>query len=373
MSIIISSQFDGGNIIVNEASDPSQIHLSIRRDNNSDFFQWFYYHVSGAKNADLRMIVENAGDAAYPKGWENYRACASFDRKTWFRVDTDYKDGQLIINHRPEADSIYYAYFSPYSNERHNALIADYQNRSGVTHRVLGQSLDGRDMDCLSLGNGDKNIWVIARQHPGETMAQWWMEGFLARLTDATDLLAKNLLQTAQFHIVPNMCPDGSFRGHLRTNAIGVNLNREWGVATLDKSPEVYHVMKAMEQNSPSLCLDVHGDEALPYNFIAGTHGIPDFTDELEDLLESFKSAYVKANPEFQTRFGYPRNPAGQANLTLCSNYIAQTYNCLAMTLEMPFKDNADRPDPIFGWSPKRSQILGAAVLGAMADVVDRI
>jgi len=35
------------------------------------------------------------------------------------------------------------------------------------------------------------------------------------------------------------MNPDGSWRGHLRTNASGANLNREWGDPTPDKSPEV--------------------------------------------------------------------------------------------------------------------------------------
>lgn len=35
------------------------------------------------------------------------------------------------------------------------------------------------------------------------------------------------------------MNPDGSYRGHLRTNASGANLNREWKEPTLEKSPEV--------------------------------------------------------------------------------------------------------------------------------------
>ena len=35
------------------------------------------------------------------------------------------------------------------------------------------------------------------------------------------------------------MNPDGSYRGHLRTNACGANLNREWKTPTLEKSPEV--------------------------------------------------------------------------------------------------------------------------------------
>ncbi len=35
------------------------------------------------------------------------------------------------------------------------------------------------------------------------------------------------------------MNPDGTWRGHLRTNAVGSNLNREWAEPTLERSPEV--------------------------------------------------------------------------------------------------------------------------------------
>jgi hypothetical protein len=40
------------------------------------------------------------------------------------------------------------------------------------------------------------------------------------------------------------------------------------------------------------------------------------------------------------------------------------------MTLEMPFKDNANAPDPRYGWSPDRCRRLGAAGLDALWAVV---
>ena len=41
------------------------------------------------------------------------------------------------------------------------------------------------------------------------------------------------------------------------------------------------------------------------------------------------------------------------------------------LALEMPFKDNAKRPDEEFGWSPARSRHLGAAALQALDSVLD--
>ena len=71
------------------------------------------------------------------------------------------------------------------------------------------------------------------------------------------------------------MNPDGSRRGHLRTNAAGVNLNREWHAPSAEKSPEVLCVRNAMDETGVDFAMDVHGDEAIPANFLAGFEGIP--------------------------------------------------------------------------------------------------
>ena len=374
MTLMINSAFDGGNIEVREAKEPSNIRLAIRKDNASDFYQWFYYRLTGAKGQACRMVLENTKDSAFSDGWEDYKACASYDRENWFRVEgTKYENDKLIIEHTPEQDSIYYSYFAPYSAERHHDQIAHYTGDHGVSLKVIGHSVEGQTLDCLEMGEGDTTIWVIARQHPGETMAEWWMDGFIARLIDAKDEATKKLLKKAKLFIVPNMNPDGSTHGNLRTNAKGANLNREWGVATQENCPEVLATIAAMDKNPPRLCLDVHGDENLPYNFIAGAEGIPGYTDKQAKNLSDFLTAYKKASPDFQTEIGYPTSKPGKANLTMCTNFTAHRYDCLSMTLEMPFKDNANRPDAAVGWSPERCGELGASAVEAMADLVDQL
>jgi murein tripeptide amidase MpaA len=47
------------------------------------------------------------------------------------------------------------------------------------------------------------------------------------------------------------MNPDGSWRGHLRTNAAGANLNREWAAPSAERSPEVLLVRNKMDQAQP--------------------------------------------------------------------------------------------------------------------------
>lgn len=374
MSLIISSTFDSGNIIVKDASDPMNVRLEIAKDHQSDFYQWFHFRVSGESDQKIRLVIENAGGAAYPKGWENYQAVVSEDLMDWRRVPTSYDGQSLTIDTDLNVNAIYVAYFAPYSSERHQMLVAGAQNYSESRISVLGQTLDGRDLDLITIGTPGpekRKIWITARQHPGETMAEWWMEGFLERMLDPISSISKDLLSRAVFYIVPNMNPDGSARGHLRTNAAGVNLNREWAAPTLEKSPEVYLTLQKMIETGCDLALDVHGDEAMPYNFIAGAEGIPGWSDRLAGLQESFKSAYVKSsNGAFQTQFGYPISAAGKANLSICTNALAQRFDCLAMTLEMPFKDDANHPDADHGWSPPRCKALGASVLSPLLAVM---
>ncbi|HBR96830.1 MAG TPA: hypothetical protein DD979_05565 [Gammaproteobacteria bacterium] len=373
--MLITADFDGGNIHCLDCTDPADVRLEIAKDNASDFYQWFYFRTSQVKGQACVYHITNAAGAAYPGGWENYRAVASYNRRDWFRVETHYDGQTLSIHHQSKHNAVYYAYFAPYSMERHADLIADLQASPRVSLDVLGRSLDGQDLDLLRVAEGEeagkKSVWVIARQHPGETMAEWWMEGFLHRLIDRSDAVSRALLDRAVFYVVPNMNPDGSRRGHLRTNAVGANLNREWSQATLAKSPEVYYVRERMHQTGVDVSLDIHGDEALPYNFIAGTHGIAAWSPEREVVLERYKSTLKRLNPDFQTQYGYPPNPPGTANLGMCSNYVAQTFGCLAMTIEMPFKDTADTPDDVNGWSPSRSDRLGRSHLDALHALMD--
>ncbi len=372
----ISSNFDGGNIECLSLEDPSDIQLNICADKDSEFFQWFYFRLVGAKGQNCNLNFLNASQASYQKGWEGYNAVASYDRETWFRVATSFEDGILTIGHKPEYDMVYYAYFAPYSMERHADLLAKTQQSPLVELIHLGQTLDGQDMDLLKIG-GDgidkKKCWAIARQHPGETMAEWWMEGFLGRLTDPNDAVARSALDSAVFYVVPNMNPDGSRRGHLRTNAAGANLNREWTESSMERSPEVFLVREQMVECGVDFCLDVHGDEGLPYNFIAGTTGVPSWNDSRNQILEDFKVNLQAINPDFQTTYGYPANRPGKANMALCSNNIAEKFGCPAMTLEMPFKDTADTPMPDTGWSPDRCKKLGSSILEAILHIQHRL
>jgi len=369
MTLSISSAFDGGNIRL-MAIEGDRIDLEIVHDNASVFYQWFYFRLSGAAGRPVELRILNCAGAAYPGGWENYRACMSEDREEWERADTSYDDGVLTIRATPASNSAWFAYFAPYTMERHHDLIATVAAHPEVAHRSLGQSLDGQEIDYLTVGDGPLQVWLYARQHPGETMAEYWMEGAFEKLLDDADPVARRLREKATFHIVPNMNPDGSRRGHLRTNAVGTNLNREWHAPSAERSPEVLCVLEEMDRTGVDFAIDIHGDEAIAANFLAGFEGIPSWTKEQGAVYDRYSQVLERLSPDFQTEKGYAIVEPGKANLSMSTAQVAERFGAVTMTLEMPFKDNDDLPDPEYGWSPDRSRLLARSCLDALQAII---
>lgn len=370
-SIAIDAAFDSGNIEV-LSIEGNAARLAIKKDHMSQFAQWFHFRVTGGEDEELVLKITGLNQSAYPGGWPGYDACVSEDREYWARAassfDKEEEDGTLTIRYTPASNIAYFAYFAPYSIERHHDLVAEAASSEGVELSRLGTSLDGRPLDMLAMGEGETKVWLYARQHPGETQAEWWVEGALECLTDPADPVARALRKQCRLFIVPNCNPDGSARGHLRTNALGTNLNREWAKPSAEKSPEVLAIRNAMDQTGVDFAIDVHGDEAIPANFLAGFEGIPSWSDEQGHQFYRYQRLLDRRTPDFQTKLGYPKTPAGKANLGISTNQVAERYGACAMTLEMPFKDLADFPEPEQGWSPERCKMLARDCLAALVE-----
>jgi murein tripeptide amidase MpaA len=373
----INAAFDSGNIIV-EAINGDTATLQIRADREAEFKQWFHFRTESVAGEEMVLRITGMEGSAYPGGWPDYRACVSEDRDYWGRAETTYdKDedgGTLTIRYASVSGLAWFAYFAPYSMERHHDLVSEVASFEGVDYRSLGTSIVGQPIDCLEMGDGNIQVWLYARQHPGETQAEWWMEGALDMLTDPSDPHARVLREKCRLHIVPNCNPDGSSGGHLRTNHVGINLNREWAEPTPEKSPEILCIRNAMDESGVHWAMDIHGDEAIPAAFMAGFEGIPSWTDAQGERYRTFINRLSERTPDFQTKLGYPIAGKGKANLSMSTNQLAErfgaSHGCVSMTLEMPYKDTIDNNDPDQGWSPERCKLLARECLATLAEMV---
>ncbi len=332
----ILADFESGNILVDRVQG-SSASLRIRPDSKAVSFQWFYFRAEGVAGEERQLEISNAADASYPGGWAHYRVLASADHVNWQRLPTSYENGVLKFTHPNAPEIAYYAYFVPYPEARRRALLTVATGTLGVERRSIGRSLQDRSLDMLVFGEetGGKRIWVLARQHAGESMAEWAAEGLVRRLLDPDDEVASELKQKATVSVIPNVNPDGSALGNLRANAAGVDLNRAWSRATANY-PEVEAVKRAIAHDGVDFFIDLHGDETRRYIWIVPP-GVPLDPVAARQVLH-FELELARLHPELQPPpVGIEGLDAAEAGMSV--NYIAKTYGCPAWTPELPFPE----------------------------------
>jgi murein tripeptide amidase MpaA len=126
-----------------------------------------------------------------------------------------------------------------------------------------------------------------------------------------------------------------------------------------------------MDATGVDFFLDIHGEESIPYCFVAPSEDIPSVKPTMVELRRAFQKSLLARFPPFQVKHGYPPEEPGKADLAIGANYVAETFGCLSLTLEQPFKDIGEQPEDEQGWCPRLSGELGAACLSALGDVAD--
>eukprot|EP01052_Picozoa_sp_SAG31_P040792 SAG31_NODE_6003_length_2218_cov_1.435583_1_plen_301_part_00 len=280
---LFSAGFDSGNgrLVDSALSSPGVYEARIEMESEPftegtdkrEHHQWFYFKASNLSEVTTCVFrVINAGTSSYPAAWPGTWAVAAFgDRTAWFRTPTTYdlETGELCVNVDVKGQPyVYVAYFAPFTYEQHLALIAECtaKQMNGLPLcevSTVAVTTQDREVHMVTTGDGPLKLWFIARQHPGESMAEWWAKGFLERLLSDDDM-ARKLRSVATIRCVPNMNPDGAVLGHLRTNSCGANLNREWAstgdytAPTKERSPEVLAVLGLVTEIGCDLFVDVH-------------------------------------------------------------------------------------------------------------------
>ena len=123
----IFSNFESGNIRVVQADTPDNIQLAIPADNQSDFAQWFHFRLETTPHQPHQFKLLDLAKTAYPEGWKDYDVVASYDREEWFRIPAEFDGDTLSFKVIPEHGSVYFAYFAPYSYDRHQDLLHQAQ------------------------------------------------------------------------------------------------------------------------------------------------------------------------------------------------------------------------------------------------------
>lgn len=134
---------------------------------------------------------------------------------------------------------------------------------------TIGVSQGGRPLVRLSNGTGEgarrPGLYLVARQHSGETPGSWALDGFLRQLAEAPG-------PTPLVWAVPLSNTDGVEQGDYGKDNFPYDLNRAWG------SPPMRHEVLAIQRDMhrwqarcrPCLGIDFHAPGACEHEGVYG-------------------------------------------------------------------------------------------------------
>tara|TARA_B110000003_G_scaffold224677_1_gene225264 strand:- start:415 stop:2148 length:1734 start_codon:yes stop_codon:yes gene_type:complete len=298
---IISTNFESGNINhIKNVQRKKDVLVVLEIENEPypkntkrKYQNWFYFKSNDVQRKSMTYTIQNIN--VFGNDWKGFNVCYSYDNKNWKRIKTSFskKNKTLTWKHRSTKKNVYFAYYPPYTTVMKQKMMMKYKNKKGVKAKTLGKS----KVDALILGNGPLNIFIVARQHPGESIGSWMIEGFLKEYF--SDVQRKVVQDIFTFYIIPMANPDGVKLGHWYTNKKGQNLNRSW---RHNKTSETNAIKKLMTEKKALLYLDLHGDEG------ASKHFITSCIESKNKVREPFNDTMAKFCPNFQKEDYYKRH-----------------------------------------------------------------
>ena len=229
----ITNEFRGSRVNDVIRIDPYHYRLQINPEispiNNSP---WYGFQVWADDSTNVTLELN------YADGRHRYRPEISYDGgQTWqnadstnYHRDPDTRNGIISLNIGSEPVWVS-AQVPQTTNEFQiwSDLLA--QNRF-IQRSVVGSSHQGRPVYQLKVSEQSDEpvkgvILIYGRQHPPEIPGYITGLYFIEELVSDSDL-ARQFRKYFDVWAYPLMNPDGADNGHWRTNAAGVDLNRDW-------------------------------------------------------------------------------------------------------------------------------------------------
>ncbi len=141
-------------------------------------------------------------------------------------------------------------------------LLTKHSKDPGITIQKVGQSIEGRDLNLISLGTGDTDVFLWSQMHgnePTATQAIFDILNFF-RSEDFKEEKAE-ILNSLTLHFLPMLNPDGA-EVFKRENRLGIDINRD---ALRLQSPEGQTLKKVRDSLQADFGFNLH-DQSTYYN-----------------------------------------------------------------------------------------------------------
>ncbi len=141
-------------------------------------------------------------------------------------------------------------------------LLIKHGANNAFTLKKVGESIEGRALNLISIGSGKTNVLLWSQMHgnePTATQAIFDILNFLA--SDDFQEEKKEILENLTIHFLPMLNPDGAERFQ-RRNLLGVDINRD---AVRLQSPESKTLKYVRDSLNADFGFNLH-DQSTYYN-----------------------------------------------------------------------------------------------------------
>jgi hypothetical protein len=198
---------------------------------------------------------------------------------------------------------VYFSYAIPYTLSALNTFLTSRLSTQAnrVKVKSLGRTVGGNEVSLFQVsspevgGQRKRAIWVMARQHPGETTASFMFEGMLDFLLSDSPL-AHQLLQQFVFKLVPMLNVDGVVHGNTRAELVGCDSNRQWADPHRHHHPILHALKRLIEKDNVEMLLDLHSHSRRLGTFFYANQAPPG------SLTRVFPLLVCQADPRFDWR-----------------------------------------------------------------------
>lgn len=308
---------------------------------------WFCFRVtdddSSGHPTTVSLALKNTDNLLGGGRPLNFRPVVRESEGEWKRLAQgeviEHDDGRrsVLWTIRASALPMDVAFCFPYGPDELDALAGGCP---GIWMRdTIGVSQGARPIVRLSNCRGEPSggrpgVYLIARQHSGETPGSWVMDGFLRRIAGAAD--AAPLVWAVPFANI-----DGVMQGDYGKDNFPFDLNRAWGTPPMRHETQVISrdVRRWQARCRPVLALDFHApggsENEGVYCFPSRPPGDDGLAESIGEWAERLRSALTGefAAADFQRTGNY----ASRWNTPTFCDYLSEILRVPAISAETPY------------------------------------
>ena len=320
----LNCNYDGGSIDIIQEDKKRNILILSPKQENGKYSNYYNFTITNNNDLDGTICIKNLKKMIY-SGKQEDNLIPLFkskngDYKQLSKTKTSMSSGDLFIKiNRKEVIEI--SSYPRYTTKDLESFLEKIKNK-----HVVIQDAVLKKVTIGSLSN--KAIVVIARQHPGETLSSFFIEGMI-------NCIASKLKPSDNtcFVFFPIVNIDGVRNGnHRYTN--GYDYNRMWHTTGIIK--EIDYIKQELSKINIDFFIDVHCDEITTTDYIRNKN---------PKIRKNIKAIQVISEPSKLRRF--LRALIKQRKIIKFSNksareFMESKYGCDTMLVELSLS-NPDR------------------------------